>query len=120
MSKPRTESGFESSCSTSQPQSAPASPSGTLNQKTQGQEISTRTPPRTGPRTRPIAATIVFVPIAMPSCSFGNASVTSAAEFANRNAPPIPCRMRQRISSVAPSEKPAPSEASAKTTKPPT
>ena len=44
-----------------------------------------------------------------PSCSCpsparaaraGNASVTSAAEFANRKAPPTPWRIRQRISSV--------------------
>ena len=66
-----------------------------------------------------MAATIVLVPIATPSCSFGNASVTSAAELAKRKAAPIPCRTRQTISSVAPSAKPAPSEAAAKTRKPP-
>jgi len=40
--------------------------------------------------TRPTAATMVFVPIARPSSSFVNASVTSAAAFANRNAPRRP------------------------------
>ena len=48
--------------------------------------IATSAPPSTGPRTRPIAATIVLVPIARPSCSRGKASVTSAAALANRNA----------------------------------
>ena len=75
-------------------------PSGTLNQKTQCHEIATSAPPSTGPITSPIAATIVLVPIASPSCSFGKASVTSAAELANRKAPPMPWRIRQRISTV--------------------
>ena len=64
-------------------------PNGTLNQNTQCHEIATSAPPSTGPITRPTAATIVFVPIARPSCSRGNASVTIAAALANRNAPPI-------------------------------
>ena len=96
------------------PERAERAPSGTLNQNTQCQEIATSAPPSTGPITRPTAATIVFVPIARPSCSRGNASVTSAAALANRNAPPMPCRIRHRISSVPSAEKPAPSEASAK------
>ena len=75
------------------PRRAPASASGTLNQNTQCQEIATSAPPSTGPSTRPIAATIVFAPIASPSCSFGKASVTSAAALANRNAEPMPCRI---------------------------
>ena len=100
--------------------SEPSSANGTLNQNTQCQEIATSAPPSTGPITSPIAATIVFVPIASPSCSFGNASVTSAAELANRNAPPIPCSTRQTISSVPPPANPAPSDASAKSTNPST
>jgi len=102
------------------PQRQPASPNGTLNQKTQGQPIATSTPPSTGPITSPTAATIVFVPIARPSSCFGNASVTSAAAFANRNAPPIPCATRHRIRSVPPLANPAPSEAAEKTRKPST
>ena len=82
------------------PQAAPASANGTLNQNTQCHEIATSAPPSTGPITRPTAATIVFVPIARPSCSRGKASVTSAAALANRNAPPMPWRIRHRISSV--------------------
>ena len=70
--------------------------------------------------TRPTAATIVLVPMASPSCSFGKASVTSAAAFANRNAAPTPWKIRQRISSVPLFEKPAPSEARVKRRKPPT
>ena len=77
-----------------------ASANGTLNQNTQCHEIATSAPPSTGPSTSPTAATIVFVPIARPSCSRGNASVTSAAALANRNAAPTPWRIRHRISSV--------------------
>ena len=95
-------------------------PSGTLNQNTQCQEMATSAPPSTGPITSPTAATIVFVPIARPSCSRGKASVTMAAELAKRNAPPMPCRIRQRMSSVPLPAKPAPSDARAKTRKPPT
>ena len=51
------------------PRARRASASGTLNQKTQCQEIATSAPPSTGPSTRPTAATIVLVPIARPSCS---------------------------------------------------
>ena len=82
-----------------------------LNQKTQCQEISTSAPPSTGPITRPTAATIVFVPIARPSWLRGKASVTSAAALAKIAAPPMPCRIRQRMSCVPSAEKPAPSEA---------
>ena len=45
----------------------PTSPIGMLNQNTHGHEIATSAPPSTGPITRPMAATIVFVPIARPS-----------------------------------------------------
>ena len=91
-----------------------------MNQKTQCQEMVTRAPPRTGPMTSPIAATIVLVPIARPSCSRGKASVTRAGPLAKMKAPPIPCTIRQRISWVPSAAKPAPSEAAAKMTKAPT
>ncbi len=94
--------------------------SGTLNQKTQCQEIDTSAPPSTGPSTSPIAATMVFVPIANPSCSRGNASVTSADELAKRKAAAMPCSTRHRIRTVPSEAKPAPSEASPNRTKPPT
>ena len=97
----------------------PASPSGTLNQNTQCQEIATSAPPSTGPITRPTAATIVLVPIARPSCSRGNESVTIAAALANRNEPPIPWRIRHRISCVPLAANPAPSDAAANSTNPP-
>ena len=109
-----------SSRNTKPAHSEPSSANGTLNQKTQCQEIATSAPPSTGPITRPMAATIVLVPIASPSCSRGKASVTSAAELANRNAPPIPCSTRQTISSVPPPANPAPSEARANSTNPAT
>ena len=78
-------------------QALPARASGTLNQNTQCQEMATSAPPSTGPITSPTAATIVFVPIASPSCSRGKASVTIAAALANRTRPPIPWMMRHRI-----------------------
>ena len=120
MSKPRTGSREESSRRISAAQRPPASASGTLNQKTHCQEIATRAPPSTGPMTSPIAATIVFVPIARPSCSCGKASVTRAGPLAKMKAPPTPWRMRQRISSVPFEDVPAPSEAKAKRRKAPT
>ena len=51
------------------PRARRAQPSGTLNQNTHCQPIVTSAPPSTGPSTSPIAATIVFVPIARPSSS---------------------------------------------------
>ena len=113
-------SGLASSRSTSAAHRLLASPSGTLNQNTQCQEIDTSAPPRTGPSTSPTAATIVLVPIARPSWRLGKASVTSAAELANRKAPPTPWRIRQRMSSVPLPANPAPSEAAVNTRKPPT
>ena len=108
-----------SSRRTSHAQALPASANGTLNQNTQCHEIKTSAPPSTGPITKPTAATIVLVPIAIPSWLRGNASVTIAAAFANRNDPPIPWRIRHTISSVPLPAKPAPSDASANAMKPP-
>ena len=104
---------------TSAAHTLPTIPKGMLNQKTQCQETATSAPPSTGPITSPIAATIVLVPIASPSCWRGNASVTIAAAFANRNEPPTPCRIRHRISSVPPPANPAPSEAIPNSRNPP-
>src|SRR5204863_344505 len=50
----------------------------------------------------------------------GEVEQRSAAAFANRNAAPMPCAMRHRMSCVASAEKPAPSDMRAKTTKPAT
>ena len=105
-SSPRCSSGLASSFRTSQPHSAPARAKGTLNQNTHCHEIETRTPPSTGPSTSPTAATMVLVPMATPSWRLGKASVTSAAALANRNAAPMPWRIRQRISWVPSAAKP--------------
>ena len=118
MSNPRTRSGFASSRRIDHAHSEPSSANGTLNQKTQCQDTLTSAPPSTGPITRPTAATIVLVPIASPSSSFGNASVTIAAELANRNAAATPCAIRHTISSVPPPANPAPSDASPNSAKP--
>ena len=108
-----------SSCRMRNAHRLPSSPNGTLNQNTQCQDSNTRAPPSTGPITSPTAATIVLVPIASPSCSRGNASVTIAAALAKSSEPPMPWRIRHRISSVPPEAKPAPSEATANSRKPP-
>jgi len=107
------------SCRITAAHALPARANGTLNQNTQCHEIATSAPPSTGPITSPIAATIVLVPIASPSCSLGNASVTIAAALANRNEPPTPWAIRHRMSSVPLPAKPAPSEATANSTNPP-
>ena len=107
------------SCRISAAHALPPRANGTLNQNTQCHEMATSAPPSTGPMTSPTAATIVFVPIARPSCSRGKASVTIAAALANRNDPPTPWAIRHRMSWVPLPAKPAPSEASANTTKPP-
>ena len=51
----------------------------------------------------PAIAAIEFTLRAVPRWLAGNASVTMAAAFANKNAPPIPCTTRQMISHIAPS-----------------
>ena len=51
----------------------------------------------------PAMAAIEFTLSAVPRWLAGNASVTMAAELANRNAPPMPCTTRQTISHSAPS-----------------
>ena len=51
----------------------------------------------------PPMAAIEFTLRAVPRWLAGNASVTMAAELANRNAPPMPCTTRQMISHSAPS-----------------
>jgi hypothetical protein len=51
----------------------------------------------------PAMAAIEFTLSAVPRWLAGNASVTMAAAFATKNAPPIPCTTRQMISHNAPS-----------------
>ena len=109
-----------SSRSTSAAHTVPMIPIGTLNQNTHAHPNSTSQPPSTGPITRPTAATIVLVPMASPSCSRGNASVTSAPELANTRAPPTPCTTRHTMRAVPESARPAPSEAIVKRAMPAT
>ena len=83
------------------PRARRRAPSGTLNQKTQCQEIDDQRAAEHRPdaRARPRRPSC-SCPSPAPSCSRGKASVTSAAALANRNAPPMPWTIRHRISSV--------------------
>ena len=49
----------------------------------------------------PAMAAIELMPSAVPRWVAGNASVRMAVELANRNAPPMPCTIRHRISHSA-------------------
>jgi hypothetical protein len=50
----------------------------------------------------PRMAAIMLMPMAIPRCSTGKASVRIAVEFAIRSAPPIPWITRPTISHIAP------------------
>ena len=54
------------------------------------------------PRNEPPIAAMPLIPIALPRSSTGKASVRMAVEFANRNAPPTPCRTRMMMIHSAP------------------
>jgi hypothetical protein len=83
-------------------QTVPNSPKGTLIQNTSRQCTSARTPPTTNPVNEPTNPAIRLMPMAIPRCSTGKASVRIAVAFAHSSAPPMPCAMRNTISSVAP------------------
>ena len=95
------------------PRGSRSRPSGTLNQKTHCQRDrderaaehrADHEPDRGDHRVRAHRE---------PELARGNASVTSAAAFANRNAPPMPCRIAPEDQLACPlAAKPAPSEAS--------
>src|SRR6202020_1056703 len=59
------------------------------------------TPPISRPRNDPQIAAMALIPSAVPRWLAGKASVRIAVELANRNAPPIPCTIRQMISQSA-------------------
>ncbi len=59
------------------------------------QLIGASSPPRTSPTNMPLTPTMLLIPSAIPRWLAGNASVTIAAEFASRKAPPTPCTRRK-------------------------
>ena len=107
-------------CSTSSVAAAtvPISPIGRLNQKTVCQPKVVSQPPRIGPMIRPAPTTIALMPRARPSSRRGNASVTSAAELAIRNAPPTPWTSRAATSSSADGASAQATEATVNSAKP--
>ena len=91
------------SCSMKYAHTVPNTPIGAETRKIRCQFIGARTPPRIRPMNDPAMAAIEFTLRAVPRWLAGNASVTMAAELANKNAPPMPCTTRQMISHIAPS-----------------
>src|ERR1700758_1251111 len=91
------------SCSMKYAHTVPNTPIGAETRKIRCQFTGARTPPRMRPMNEPAIAAIEFTLRAVPRWLAGNASVTMAAAFANKNAPPIPCTTRQMISHNAPS-----------------
>ena len=89
------------SCSMKYAQTVPNTPTGTETRKIRCQFTGASTPPRISPMNDPAMAAIEFRPSAVPRWLAGNASVRIAVELANRNAPPMPCTMRQKISHSA-------------------
>ena len=89
------------SCSMKYAQTVPNTPTGTETRKMRCQFTGASTPPRISPMNDPAMAAIEFRPSAVPRWLLGNASVRMAVELANRNAPPMPCTMRQKISHSA-------------------
>src|SRR5689334_20187627 len=76
----------------------PNAPIGAETRNTRCQLIGPSTPPSSSPRNEPAIAAIELMPSAVPRWLAGNASVRIAVELANRNAPPMPCTIRQPIS----------------------
>ena len=80
----------------------PNRPNGTDTRKTSRQSIGASTPPSTRPMNWPLIPTTLLIPSASPRWLDGNASVRIAAEFPIRNAAPMPCTIRKKISQSAP------------------
>ncbi len=76
----------------------PNAPTGTETRNIRCQLIGPSRPPRISPTNEPAMAAIEFMPSAVPRWLAGKASVRIAVELANRNAPPMPCTMRQMMS----------------------
>ena len=80
---------------------AVASPTGTFSQKIHCQDAPcTIAPPTTGPAATPRPVTPPQMPMAVPRCSTGNASLIRVRVSGTRRAPPAPCTTRAAISSV--------------------
>ena len=80
----------------------PSTPTGTEIRNTRRQSIGASSPPSTSPTNRPLTATMLLIPKAIPRWWEGKASVMIAAAFASRQAPPIPWMMRNTIRYIAP------------------
>ena len=83
-------------------QIVPKIPNGTETRNTSRQSIGASTPPSTRPMNWPLIPTTLLMPSARPRWLAGNASVRIAAEFPIRNAAPMPCTIRKKISQSAP------------------
>jgi hypothetical protein len=61
------------------------------------QLIGASNPPSTSPTNMPLTPTMLLIPSAIPRWFCGNASVMIAAALAIRQAPPMPCTIRNTI-----------------------
>jgi hypothetical protein len=80
----------------------PNSPHGTETRNTSRQLIGASTPPTIRPMNEPLMPAMLLMPRASPRCRGGKASVRIAPELPTRNAPPMPCTIRNTSSHMAP------------------
>ena len=73
---------------------------GTDTKKIRRQLIGASTPPRTNPMNIPPMAAAWLIPMAVPLCPRGKASVRMAPEFAISIAAPTPWKIRITISQI--------------------
>ncbi len=106
--------------STNQPNTVPASPTGTLIQNTQRQSsTSSRRPPIAGPALNPTACAAAWMPSARPRCAGPAAATTIATLFDDSSAAPIAWRTRNAMSTGRFGARPHSAEPSTNSRKPP-
>ena len=97
----------------------PATPSGTLTQKTADQsKRSSRSPPTTGPLPNPMPAAAAQIPIAAVRCSPGYASTRIDKVSGAIIAAPVPWTARSATSAASSVASPQPADAIVKIVRP--
>ena len=106
--------------STNQPKMVPARPTGTLIQNTHRQSSASSTrPPIAGPALNPTAWAADWMPSARPRRAGPAAATTMATLFDDSRAAPIPCTIRNAISTGRSGARPQSPEPSTNNRKPP-
>ena len=92
---------------------------GTVAKNTARQpKASTRNPPRAGPATAPVPTMVMIRPMALPRSAGGNVAMMMAMPVPWVMAAPVPCRMREKISTASSVDVPAEIEPAMITTEP--